>query len=164
MRRRRHSQAPPLPHSQAPRAPPFPASMKAPPLGPYWGGIDAQATLIGRGEDMHQKTRPHALIGLGRWGPRSGSIGMAGRYRCQAEEAGWGPGLTSRKVFCSAPSLSAASHGSGRYLLRTVTRIPQPRGTRGGHTHHGAFCLVPFLSPCSAPLTHPGFSQRIPDS
>lgn len=140
MRRRRHSQVPPLPHSQAPRSPPFPVPVKAPPLSSHC--IKGPA--------------PHMLIGLG-----CGGGGGAKRKH-------WG----GRKVLWSnrrgggggrAPLLSAARQGSERFLYRHGSHSPAKTDTDTASTLWG-FCFVPFLPPCSSPLTHPGFSQGISDS
>lgn len=113
----------PVPHSQALQSPPFPAPVQAPPPSPHW--LKAQATLIGQeGEDVSQKTRPRALIGLGRHSPRSGSVGVPERCRCLPVVHQSSLSLPSRR--------SAARRDPKACFSCAVAHIHQTRGTHGG--------------------------------
>lgn len=148
MRRRRHSQAPPLSHSQAPRSPPFPAPVKAPPLSPHCSKGPA----------------PNMLIGLGRRDRRSGIIGAAERYWCQTEETAVGAELdlqeglllrpipfSSEERFRENPSPLRGSHS------------PAKRDTDAEFAPWG-FLFCSLSATVLSPSHPPGSSERIPDS
>lgn len=108
VRRRRHSQAPPLPHSQAPRAPPFPAPVKAPPLSRMLG-----PRLLGEVRMRIEGPAPTRSLAQDAGGPRSGSSGATERYECQTLEAAVGAELDLQKSLLLRP-LSSARPGSER--------------------------------------------------
>lgn len=135
----------PVPHSQAPQSPPFPAPVQAPPPIPHWRKV--QATLIGQeGEDVWQRTCPRAPIGLGRQSPRSGSLGVPERCRCLPLVHPSGTGSSLRHP---VPPLSSVARPS--LFLRPGPHSPNKRDTR--RLRCEAFFLFSSLSATAQPLS-----------